>query len=364
MPKIINLEEMNKLIGKVQSSLLTSNNIVSRIEHPYYWGHASIPESLVQFKKLLEVYRKKCSDLIAELDKQALFKYFLSPAADFNDLSNGSFFHSIVLHLIVSEFRIGDCGECSTRLAIELAKAGYGDLAFVSIKFTAAKKGMETHHQFIVANLPKAPVCPLDEKFSVEQFFSSLPNNAIVSDAFIGLCFAPQHIAEAFKSYIKAYGGTAVIASFRHFYNLAPKSFNGYLEVASQIKTILESKQVLPALGRFSVPESWKVGTQNNLDTKCNDAKSDTRSAEDCKAPPMHNIPEAMTLPISSLQSRDYLSQLDSVLGCAAGKKIVQIDEKATTVSFPFFWLRQLGDGAIKELASELKITSNMLRPN
>lgn len=334
MPKVISLEKMNELIKKVQSNLCTSNNIVNRIEYPYYYAHTSVPESLAQFKKTLEIYRKRCSDLITEVDKQALFKDFLSPVADFNNLSNGSFFHSFVLHLIISGFRIGDCGECSTQLAIELANAGYGNLAFVSIKFTKAKEGMENYHQFVVANLMKAPACQADEKTSVEQFFSSLPRDAIIGDAFLGLCFSPHHIAETFKSYINAYGGSAVVVNFRHFYNLSNRSFNGYIEVASQIKSMLETKKLLPALDKFSALDSKKIGAKK----------------------------ETLTLPISSSKSRDYLSRLDNILGYAAGKKIVKIDEKAATISFPSFWLRQLHDDAIKELASELEVASSMLK--
>lgn len=70
---------------------------------------------------------------------------------------------------------------------------------------------------------------------------------------------------------------------------------------------------------------------------------------------------DVLTLPISS-KEKAYLYSLSSVLGSARGKDIVRIDEKASVVSFPSFWVRQLPKKAIDELSKNLSVEATVFK--
>jgi uncharacterized protein len=71
---------------------------------------------------------------------------------------------------------------------------------------------------------------------------------------------------------------------------------------------------------------------------------------------------DALTLPIFSAKEKAYLYSLSAVLGNARGKDIVHIDEKASMVSFPSFWVRQLPKEAIDELSKNLSVEAKVFK--
>jgi len=350
MPKIT-LEKLQTIIEKIGSRIVKSNDIVDRIKYPYYQLHESAPEQLTSFKEKLVVYRALSSELTASSHKSSIYKTWLSSYADFNDLSRGSFFHGVVGNLVVSSFGIGECSECSTLLAIELANGGFGNLAFISVRFSNAKPGMETGHQFIITNLPKMPAFPPGAKITLDKLFASLPKDAFIGDAFLGICFSPQHIPEIYHRYIHAYGGKAEVDSCRHFFNLTERSFGGYLSVAADIKARLKQKETLPTLGVFASPESWKKQGKNFL-LEQKEHKNDYVNKEK---------DGAVTLSIKSEKVKKYVDNLDYILGEGRGHRIVQKNIAGTCVSFPSFWLRQLSHTAIQELANNLEVDPEQL---
>ena len=321
---------------KVKEGLLTSHDIANRVEHPYFHSHHSIPVKLNQFKMKLNKYREEISKFIVQLNKSPEIKQLLPNYADCNDLSNGSFYHSLVLHLAVSQFGIGECGECAAQTIMEMIRAGYSNCMHVSLRFTQAQFGMENFHTMVVTNVPQIPPALNESKLSLQEFFAGLPKKALIVDTFLGLCFYPNAMPEALAQYISAYGGETQIYAPRHFYNLSKKSFSGYVTIAKQVYDTFAKKAVLPELGEFSSLQTWQKQVA--------DEKID-----------------ALTLPISS-KEKPYLYSLSSVLGSARGKDIVRIDEKASVVSFPSFWLRQLPEKAMDELAKNLSVEATIFK--
>ncbi len=337
IPEDKDITKMKQIITKVKKTLLTSGDIVNRVEYPYFYGNHPIPEKLSQFKMKLNKYREEISKFIVYLNKSPEIKQSLPNYADCNDLSNGSFYHSFVLHLAMAQFGIGECGECTAQTIMEMIYAGYSNCIHVSIRFTQAQLGMENFHSLVVTNVPQLPASLMETNLSIQEFFARLPKQAIIADGFLGLCFYPNAIPEALIQYISAYGGEAQIYAPRHFYNLSKKSFSSYVAVAKKIYDNFAKKSILPELGEFSSLQTWQ---KQVADGKTN----------------------ALTLTISSAKEKDYLYSLRAMLGSARGKDIVRIDEKASVVSFPSFWLRQLPEKATDELSKNLSVEASVFK--
>jgi hypothetical protein len=342
MPKELELKSGMELINKIQSSLLTSYHIVDRIKHPKYYGEAVVPEALVQFKEALTICREKTAKLLVHLSKSPDFVSGLPAYNNSDDLSQGSQSHHLVTALVLSSLGIGECGECATKMMIELSQAGYSGFAKVGISFLAAPAGAEKFHSFVIANLPKPPSFP-SGKVALPLLLASLPKEAIIVDPFLGVCFKPNQISQKFEQYLAAYGKATDLISFEHFYNVSKTLFNSYLSLAERIKHMLISDKVLPDLSKLSSLKALK-----------SDAKEIGFVEENL---------EVVTLPIVSQKTDSYLNSLDEILGEGRNQKIVKKDEKSSTVSFPSFWLKQLGDGAIQELSRELSVEPTKLRP-
>ena len=254
---MITEHELKNLIDNIQENLLISNNIISRIDYPYYYNHKFVPNSLTVFKKKLEMVRQYSVALIAKQPDLSL----LNASHDMRSLSVGTFAHQLSVALTVSLFGIGDCGECSVKLGLSLIQAGFGNLAFVGIEFLDAKEGMEKYHSFIVVNLPKLTL-PFDNKLlSVYDLFQNLPAHALIGDAFLGLTFPPDKIPDAFIHYINAYGGKTKLVQCSHFYNVPSHStvFGSYPIVAKKIEKELRLTQAFLKENLYALEEKIKI---------------------------------------------------------------------------------------------------------
>lgn len=232
---------MLQLIRKIQSYILTSNDIIPRTTCPYFYDNPAIPKALINFKLRLQEYRAISSTQIAAIGQLPLASNMLPMMGDF---SIGSFSHAFVGALVVASFGIGDCAECSARLVIEMLANGYGNFTFMGIRFPNAKHGMETTHQFILANLAKSPERRASS--SVYDFFRTLPEDTVIGDPFLGLAFRPNDIPAEFKAYIDAYGKNTEIIQCFHLCNMGPRFLQHYLSVTTKITKELQSQQRLP----------------------------------------------------------------------------------------------------------------------
>jgi hypothetical protein len=234
---IIKRQELKTLIEKVVGGLLTSNQIVDRINYPYYWNHESVPHSLTLFKKKLEAIRRNSDTLV--VSQPDLF--FPNAPDQMCSFSSETFARLFTVALTTSLFGIGDCGECSAKLGLELIKAGFGDLAFVAIKFPAAEVGMETMHSFVIANLPSLRLPSDLGSLSVQDLFAALPPEALIADPFLGLVFSPGHVPDALTNYINAYGRSTSLMQCQHFYKLPKDSkiFASYQAISNIIAKTL-----------------------------------------------------------------------------------------------------------------------------
>lgn len=190
----LSLGKMYELVDEVSQQLLTSNQIIPRSNCPYYLYGPKTPKELTAYKTLIVDYRSSSATLIAE-------RCVPNPASIWSDFSFGSFFHRFVGSLVVAHFGIGECAECSAILAIKLVLHGYGDITFVGITFPEAKEGMEQTHQFVIANLHEQPQKQKSD-ISIYDFFKTLPEDVIIGDPFLGLCFTPKNIPAAFNKFV------------------------------------------------------------------------------------------------------------------------------------------------------------------
>ncbi len=228
---LITLDKLNKLVTEVQKSLLTSKDFISPIACPFYSNQeqGNVPEILKSFKRRLDILRRNASKQVNKINSLNFPSSYPGP----NDLSLGSFYHSIVVSLVMINLGLADSHECSTALAIKLAKNNYEHLVFVDILFTYAKLGMNAKHTLIIANLTEKPA--QRSKESVIEFFKRLPNSALVADVFLGCCFAPTDIPDLFLRYIAAYGDKTEISQCVPFLHLTERFFNPYINLAKQI---------------------------------------------------------------------------------------------------------------------------------
>lgn len=185
IPKLVTNKIATQLIAKVQSRILISNNIISRTKCPYYLGHKDVPDALTNFKTRIIAYRSHSSQMINDLKEAPLPDAHLQ----LRSLSYGTFAHSFVGSLVVLSFGIGECAECSTQIILDLAQAGYGNLASVGLLFPEAKPGMEKTHSFVITNIEKPPT---KKASSVYDFFKLLPPEIIIIDGFWGYALHPK----------------------------------------------------------------------------------------------------------------------------------------------------------------------------
>lgn len=254
---MITEQKMKELIEEVQKNILTSNNILSRIEYPYYYNHPSVTKSLITFKTRLQTYRQKSAELVV---KQAELPLPNAPHSH-RHFSVGTIAHQLSVSLAVSQLGIGDCGECAAKLGLALIQAGFGNLAFVIVEFLESKEGMEKYHEFVVANLPVLSLPPNNITLSIYDFFKALPTQALIGDAFLGLTFSPEKIPNDFIRYLNAYGGKTEINACMHFYNVPSKSimFGGYLDVAKKVVKELKSRQPLLEEDSYTLKGKIKI---------------------------------------------------------------------------------------------------------
>ena len=248
MPKKLELAKGAALVSKIHSLLLTSYHMVDRIKHPQYIGKTDVPEALAQFKLKLTTYREKTSALIIRLNESDGFKRGLYKYQNCDDLSEGSPYHGLLLELVLASFGIGECGECASRLMVELSCTGYSDFAKVAVFFPSSPHGAEKLHSFVIANLSKPPSFPAGLKVILPMLLTSLPEEALILDPFLELCFKPNQMPEKFHQYLKAYGEVTELQFFHHFYNVSKTLFKPYLLLAEEIKAILISENALASL--------------------------------------------------------------------------------------------------------------------
>lgn len=222
----------------VQADILTSHNIVNRIAYPFYFNQSNVPELLVTFKKRLSTYRDLSSTLIAE-HKQLSFPKEVED--QLKNLSHGTFAHNFIGSLVMSEFGIGDCSECAFQTAYRLIHQNQTSIAFVAIKLTNNQEGMESTHQFIVANLKQLPGS-LTVPSPLYRFIEMLPEDAIIVDTFLEISFPPHHIHPVFNDYLNAYGGEAEVFQCIHLYNFTVASLMKYKKLVDIVVSEIKSR--------------------------------------------------------------------------------------------------------------------------
>ncbi|MDF2940489.1 MAG: hypothetical protein K0R66_1131 [Gammaproteobacteria bacterium] len=232
--KDIKQEEMLELVTKVRSAILSSNHLLPRQDHPYYHSHPGVPQALQVFKEKFTNARMLASRYILEH-----FEKETHPML--GDFSLGKFPHNFTASLAVGSLHIGECAECSDKLAAEMILRGFGNLSIVHVTFPKASPGMERGHQFIVANLAKSPDRSFQGK-SIVDFLRSLPADAVIGDPFLGLVFSPKDTPRALLKYIEAYGGEAVLAGCFHFTNLGMAFLSPFLSYADRVAKAIADK--------------------------------------------------------------------------------------------------------------------------
>src|SRR4051794_35560223 len=108
---MITIENLQELIEESQNDFLTSHNIIDRTKYPYYHTHPTVPKSLINYKKRLEVYRQQNEILVAKNPALPL----PNAPVDWRTFSKGTFAHQFCVSLATALCGIGDCGECSAK---------------------------------------------------------------------------------------------------------------------------------------------------------------------------------------------------------------------------------------------------------
>lgn len=228
------LEKIQFFIEKVQMNLLTSNDVVDRTRYPYYHSHPSVPSALVKFKNELIQLRTCSSELLQELPLSAELR------TQFHDPNNAeSFGHFFIGALAVASLGIGECAESAIKLTEKLILAGYKNLFIVVISLTDSKPGMEKTHDFVVAH---PNLVGINQRMPVDEFFKTLPTDAIIADAFLGVTFTPGNPHPLFQAYLKAYGGTANLLLCHHLFNFTPKSLESLHFIAHILAGAIKNK--------------------------------------------------------------------------------------------------------------------------
>lgn len=274
----VTTELMQECVVEVQRQLLTSNDLVSRAEQPFYYGHLSVPPILTEFKVILTELRMYAAKLISELGTQKMGSVDV-------DFSEGTFFHSYLLGLTISAFSIGECAETTYKLSERLIKRGGRDFLFVSLHLPNRTSGMERSHGLLIANVRE-----LSERIThattLEELLRALPDNAVVGDAFLGISYSPKDgFPIEMLDYLRAYGGLESIAQVFHFYNFSP--------------TVLSNYQILAVNIIKKMREEQRISTQKPLDlSRLTQLNEDTRLLEILK--------EKTPLPFIGYRDDDY----------------------------------------------------------
>jgi len=256
----ITLTQVQEAIAEVQKKLLTSNDIIPRASQPYYHSHPSVPPVLTEFKRIITEIRTYASGLINELSVQ--------PAGSTTqDFREGAFFHSLLLGLVMSSFGIGECAESTYILAVQLIKKEKQDLLFVSLALPARSTGMEMSHGLLIANVRECTEEMIQAE-TLSQLLLVSPANAIIADAFLGLCYSPQNgFPLEMRHYIDAYGGQERIINIQHFYNFS--------------KTVLTDLQLKAVSIIKKMRDEHSIATQKPFDlSKLHALSEDTRLLE------------------------------------------------------------------------------------
>lgn len=236
---VITFVQAQEAIAETQKRLLTSNDIVSRTQQPYYHSHPSVPPVLTEFKRIITEIRTYASSLINELGVQ--------PAGSTTqDFRAGAFFHGVLLGLVMSSFGIGECAESTYILAEQLVRKEKQNLLFVSLLLPARSTGMEMGHALLIANIRECTE-EMRQAETLSQLLCVLPGEAIVADAFLGLCYSPQNgFPLEMRQYIDAYGGQERITSIQHFYNFSKTVLTDLqLKAVSLIKKMRDEHSIV-----------------------------------------------------------------------------------------------------------------------
>lgn len=256
--RTIALPELQHLIEKVKSTLLTSNDIVPRALCPYYHSHPSVPPVLTLFKGLLTQCRAVSDPLVNALGRK-------QTGSDVTDYTSGQFSHELVANLTSCCFGIGDCGEMVHKLAAELILAGCGDLVFITLRLNKSSPGMEMGHQILIANMPK-PSFHSQHEMQLQDFLKTLPATALVADPFLGVCFQPPTLPRTIIDYLKAYGGSAIL--WRppvHIFNFSASVLTQhYLIHAGKIAKQMKDKGLLDTEKLYDTQQLTAIHPEEN----------------------------------------------------------------------------------------------------
>ena len=229
--KNITLAEMSTLVDQTHRSIVSSHRLLSRIRHPYYHSHPGIPPELVAFKKRITGLRERSLHLIIERytgDSDPLGQVY----------SVKSFPLRFTGALALAGMGLGECGENAAKLAANMLIHGFGNITFLSLRFTKATEGMEQAHELILANISQAEMSALRALRVADftQFMKVLPAHAVLGDAFLNVAFTPSAIPKLMQDYLAAYGGQAIICGVEHYTNCGPQFLKYYTDHAGSIK--------------------------------------------------------------------------------------------------------------------------------
>ncbi len=217
----VTLEQMQECVVEVQRQLLTSNDLVSRSQQPFYYGDLSVPPILTEFKAILTELRMYAAKMIPELGTRRIGTVDV-------DFSEGTFFHSYLLGLTISAFGIGECAETTYKLSERLIKKGGRDFLFITLRLPNRTVGMEVSHGLLIANVRELSQ-EITHATTLAELLRALPENAVVGDAFLGISYLPQDgFPVEMLDYLRAYGGQESIAQVFHFYNFSPTVLSNY----------------------------------------------------------------------------------------------------------------------------------------
>lgn len=197
---IVTVAQVQEAIIEVQKKLLTSNDIVPRAQQPYYHSHPSVPPALTEFKRIVTEVRMHVARLVHELGIQRA-------GSTTQDFAEGSLFHSLLSGLVTSSFGIGECAESTYKLAEQLIKQGCHDFLFISLILPASSRGMEITHGILIANVSDF-TADMGRAETLGELLLSLPETAVVGDAFLGCSYSPRSgFPLVMSDYLAAYGG-------------------------------------------------------------------------------------------------------------------------------------------------------------
>lgn len=210
------LKKIRSSISEVRSKLLTSDDIVSRIQHPNYMpflGNAEVPKELHEFKQFLYQIRSTISVHVKNLPT-------INVGGLVFNFSQIDYPHKFVYGLATAYFGVGECGECTYKLAENLIPKNFRNYLFVELKFANAQPGMEPVHSLLITAPDIIDMSQIFRGSSFESLLAALPSDAIVADAFLNEAFgARDKIPQRMLDYFHAYGGKVEIAHIDPIWN-------------------------------------------------------------------------------------------------------------------------------------------------